>query len=224
MFGGKAKGDAKGLSQGYGKDNIAKGSFKGEGKGYGKGFQGQCYACGLYGHSAKFCPTQGKGQGKTMNWVGTPGQDMWGQAPEDVSTTVGSSLCYVKPRAMTTTSNRWDALRRDDAEEEEEEQDIDEEEFPRMSAPAPPCLKTQAFERKPRAPKMNKNARFKPLCDYGLCEKRCCNVALRGLRPVIKEGLNAISKSGWNNIKFCVDSGAGETVMAEEELAEIGTQ
>ena len=37
---------------------------KGKGK-KGKGsFKGECYNCGKYGHSAKYCNTKGKGKGK----------------------------------------------------------------------------------------------------------------------------------------------------------------
>jgi hypothetical protein len=41
-----------------------------------KGFQGNCHACGQYGHSIKFCPNgQGKSMGKGKdgqkgNWIG----------------------------------------------------------------------------------------------------------------------------------------------------------
>ena len=44
------------------------------------------------------------------------------------------------------------------------------------------------------------------------------------LKPKIKEGLKAVTKTEWTQLRFCVDSGAGETVMAEEELPEIDTQ
>ena len=46
---------------------------------------------------------------------------------------------------------------------------------------------------------------------------------LSGLKPILREGLNDIKKSGWKKLKFCVDSGAGETVMAEDDLPEVDT-
>ena len=44
-----------------------KGGGKGDkGKGKGKGvFQGNCYTCGEWGHTGKFCPLKGKGKGKS---------------------------------------------------------------------------------------------------------------------------------------------------------------
>ena len=34
------------------------------------------------------------------------------------------------------------------------------------------------------------------------------------LKPKIKEGLNNMTSSEWRKVRFCVDSGAGETVLA----------
>ena len=38
------------------------------------------------------------------------------------------------------------------------------------------------------------------------------------LKPKIKEALNNINKNAWKKVRFCLDSGAGETVMAEDDL------
>ena len=35
------------------------------------------------------------------------------------------------------------------------------------------------------------------------------------LKPRIKESLNNVNKNTWKKVRFCLDSGAGETVMAE---------
>ena len=40
----------------------------------------------------------------------------------------------------------------------------------------------------------------------------------------MKEGLNNVTANEWKRVRFCVDSGAGETVMAEEELPEVETK
>ena len=48
---------------GTGRENeTGQGKGKGGDKGKGKGFQGSCYICGQWGHSAKYCP-KGKGKG-----------------------------------------------------------------------------------------------------------------------------------------------------------------
>ena len=47
---------------------------------------------------------------------------------------------------------------------------------------------------------------------------------LSGLKPILREGLNDVKKSGWKKVNFCVDSGAGETVMAEDDLPEVDTK
>ena len=44
------------------------------------------------------------------------------------------------------------------------------------------------------------------------------------LKPKMKEGLNNVVANEWKKVRFCVDSGAGETVMAEEELPEVETK
>ena len=44
------------------------------------------------------------------------------------------------------------------------------------------------------------------------------------LKPKMKEGLNNMTSSEWRKVRFCVDSGAAETVLAEEELPEIETK
>ena len=44
------------------------------------------------------------------------------------------------------------------------------------------------------------------------------------LKPKMKEGLNTMTSSEWRKVRFCVDSGAGETVLAEDELPEIETK
>ena len=44
------------------------------------------------------------------------------------------------------------------------------------------------------------------------------------LKPKIKTRMDTVTKSEWKQLRFCVDSGAGETVMAEEELPEVDTQ
>ena len=43
------------------------------------------------------------------------------------------------------------------------------------------------------------------------------------LKPKIKEGLNKVGASEWKMLKFCLDSGAGEIVMAEDDLPEVET-
>ena len=51
--------------KGKGLKGKGKGVNKGKGKGKTMGFEGQCYACGEYGHSARFCPHgNGKSKGK----------------------------------------------------------------------------------------------------------------------------------------------------------------
>ena len=44
------------------------------------------------------------------------------------------------------------------------------------------------------------------------------------LKPKIKEALNNINKNQWKKVRFCLDSGAGETVMAESDLPEVQTK
>ena len=51
--------------------------------------------------------------------------------------------------------------------------------------------------------------------------KRAEKVGL--LRPTMKEALNNVSKTEWKKIRFCLDSGAGEIVMAEDDLPEVET-
>ena len=43
-------------------------------------------------------------------------------------------------------------------------------------------------------------------------------------KPKINEGLNKIGTNTWKKVRFCLDSGAGETVMAEGDLPEIPTK
>ena len=48
---------------------------------------------------------------------------------------------------------------------------------------------------------------------------------LRILKPVVKEGLNIVSdKREWRKVRFCVDSGAGETVVDDGDLPEVETK
>ena len=48
---------------------------------------------------------------------------------------------------------------------------------------------------------------------------------LSTLKPIAREELHAMSeKGGCKNIKFCVDSGAGETVVDEDDLPEVETK
>ena len=48
---------------------------------------------------------------------------------------------------------------------------------------------------------------------------------LRILKPVVKEGLNAVAdKKEWVKVRFCVDSGAGETVVDESDLPTVETR
>merc|ERR1712026_473795 len=44
------------------------------------------------------------------------------------------------------------------------------------------------------------------------------------LKPKIKESLNMVGASEWRKVRFCLDSGAGEIVMAEEDLPEVETK
>ena len=50
-----------------------------------------------------------------------------------------------------------------------------------------------------------------------------CSEKLGHLKPILKEALNNVSKGVWKKVKFCLDSGAGETVMAESDLPEVPT-
>ena len=43
------------------------------------------------------------------------------------------------------------------------------------------------------------------------------------LKPKIKEGLNEVGASQWKQLKFCLDSGAGEIVISEDDLPEVET-
>ena len=44
------------------------------------------------------------------------------------------------------------------------------------------------------------------------------------LKPRMKECLNHVAANQWRKVRFCVDSGAGETVMTEDELPEVDTK
>ena len=53
------------VSSGYENDVDAVNKGKGKGKAKGEGrFEGECYNCGEYGHSARFCPLSSKGKSK----------------------------------------------------------------------------------------------------------------------------------------------------------------
>ena len=44
------------------------------------------------------------------------------------------------------------------------------------------------------------------------------------LKPKIKERLNQVGTNTWKKVRFCLDSGAGEIVMSEEDLPEVETK
>ena len=44
------------------------------------------------------------------------------------------------------------------------------------------------------------------------------------LKPILKGGLNEVRPGGWRKLRFCVDSGAGETVVNEDDLPEVETK
>ena len=64
------------------------------------------------------------------------------------------------------------------------------------------------------------------VCGKLLCPDTACAQKLNVLRPMIKEDLNAVSsqEKQWKKVSFCVDSGAGETVMNEDDLTEVPTK
>ena len=43
------------------------------------------------------------------------------------------------------------------------------------------------------------------------------------LKPKMKESLNKVGTNAWRKLRLCLDSGAGEIVMAEDDLPEIET-
>ena len=47
---------------------------------------------------------------------------------------------------------------------------------------------------------------------------------LSGLKPILKVRVDDVKKSEWKKIRFCMDSGSGETVVAEEDLPEVETK
>ena len=57
-----------GITKGKGKGK------KGSGKGFGKQFQGYCNTCGMWGHKAIDCKSQGKGKDSTRWYHGNKGQ------------------------------------------------------------------------------------------------------------------------------------------------------
>ena len=65
--------------KGKGFKGKGQGDNKGKGKGKAMRFDGQCYPCGEYGHSARFCPhgngkSKGKGKEQTICYnCGNPG-------------------------------------------------------------------------------------------------------------------------------------------------------
>ena len=44
------------------------------------------------------------------------------------------------------------------------------------------------------------------------------------LKPKMREGLNMVGASTWKKLRFCLDSGAGEIVIAEDDLPEVETK
>ena len=44
------------------------------------------------------------------------------------------------------------------------------------------------------------------------------------LKPKIKEALNKVGAQAWKKLRFCLDSGAGEIVMSEDDLPEVETK
>ena len=59
-----------GITKGKGNGNGKKGS----GKGFGKQFQGYCNTCGMWGHKAMDCKSQGKGKDSTKWYHGNRGK------------------------------------------------------------------------------------------------------------------------------------------------------
>ena len=55
-------------------------------------------------------------------------------------------------------------------------------------------------------------------------ENEACKERLGILKPKMKEGLNMIGANAWKKVRFCLDSGAGEIVIAEDDLPEVETQ
>ena len=47
---------------------------------------------------------------------------------------------------------------------------------------------------------------------------------LSGLKPILKGKIDDVKKSEWRKVRFCVDSGSGETVVAEDDLPEVETK
>ena len=57
-----------------------------------------------------------------------------------------------------------------------------------------------------------------------MTDKMAASVKLGILKRKIKEALSNINKNTWKKVSFCLDSGAGETVMAESDLPEVLTK
>lgn len=154
-FDGKGWQSNKGWQQGHrngwqlsdGKPNESKGwsgqASKGKGKSKGKGFQGECFACGEWGHSqsrrphAWNAPGSGEFKGKGKGFSSVAGLEIGTAAPQgDEHLSMGDAeisslerasqqdsnfrwVCTLKP---VRTCNKFAALSRDIEDEDEEEE------------------------------------------------------------------------------------------------------
>ena len=149
----------KGPYKGFGKGDYGKGDSKGS-KGKGKGFQGICWSCGKFGHSANNC----RGIGEVQEGE---------QGGDQCSVEIGGvwDLCVVRSKTPVLSKKGWPKIADKnmfvDLQEEDEDEELLDNCFigsAEIGIEPPPGLPNKGFERVPKK-------KWKRMCDW---EKEEC--------------------------------------------------